>query len=212
VAKVIHVFHGFLGSPEDFSFLKQDGLILHDLCLMESFPTIHPDDTLIGYSMGGRVALEIAQTHDYKLKKIILLNSHPGLPSEEERQARKELEDQIFQKLQENTQQEFLNYWNALPLFSHDKPIGLLNPDRYLKFVTLFDRFRLSQQRNHLPQMQKHTDKVLWIVGLEDEKYMNIASEFLLTHDISVKGMRGGHRLFQKPEELKQLLVDEGIL
>jgi pimeloyl-ACP methyl ester carboxylesterase len=212
VAKVIHVFHGFLGSPDDFSFLRQDGLILHDLCQIDTFPTIHADDILIGYSLGGRVALDIAYNHNYKLKKIILLNSHPGLSSENEREARKQFEDQVFQKLQTSDQQEFLDYWNALPLFAKDKPIRPLNPDRYFKFITLFERFRLSQQQDHLPLIQKHTDKILWVVGLDDEKYMNIASELLLPHDIPVKGIPGGHRLFQKPEELKQLLMDEGIL
>jgi pimeloyl-ACP methyl ester carboxylesterase len=212
VAKVIHVFHGFLGSPEDFVFLEKEGVILHDLCQMETFPTIHPHDSLIGYSLGGRIALGIAQAHNYQLEKVILLNSHPGLSSEEERETRKHFEDQIFLKLQTNDQQEFLDYWNALPLFANDKPIGPLNPERYLKFVTLFDRFRLSQQQDHLPLIRKNADKVLWIVGLEDEKYMNMASELLLTHDIPVKGMKGGHRLFQRPHELKQLLMDEGIL
>ncbi len=28
---MIRVFHGFLGSPSDFNFLKRDGVILHNL-------------------------------------------------------------------------------------------------------------------------------------------------------------------------------------
>lgn len=56
---MIHVFHGFLGSPEDFQFLNGEDVQVHDLYSMNQYPEIGLDDTLIGYSLGGRIALEI---------------------------------------------------------------------------------------------------------------------------------------------------------
>ena len=59
---MIHIFHGFLGSADDFSFLKSDEIVVHDLYSMKEPPHLNANDTLIGYSMGGRIALDLAPT------------------------------------------------------------------------------------------------------------------------------------------------------
>jgi 2-succinyl-6-hydroxy-2,4-cyclohexadiene-1-carboxylate synthase len=211
VEQVIHVFHGFLGSPEDFQFLKRDDVILHDVYAMNTYPVVGPDDILIGYSMGGRIALEIAEANNYNLKKIILINAHPGLDTEEEKLARAHFEETIIQKLKSRTLPEFMEYWNDLPIFFHDAPLTLNDQTRFEQSADLFDRYRLSKQRNHLPKVIEHKNKVLWIVGLFDEKYMDLVSEILMPNDIPVKGIPGGHRLFQQERELKEVLKQEGI-
>jgi esterase/lipase len=69
---MIHVFHGFLGSPGDFEFLENENVRLHDL--YQSIPETHADDTLIGYSMGGRLAMELAKKNgfkNYNLKLVV---------------------------------------------------------------------------------------------------------------------------------------------
>ena len=209
---MIHIFHGFLGSPQDFSYLYQENVISYDLYEMELNPEIGPQDILIGYSMGGRVALEIASKNNYQLNKLILINAHPGLATEEERANRTLFENRVIQELKEKTKEEFLSEWNSLPIFEHDLPVEVKDDERFKKSVELFDRYRLSKQRDHLPEIVKNKEKVLYIVGLQDDKYMNLAESLLLPHDIRVKGILGGHRLFQKSEELKQVLQDEGIL
>ena len=209
---MIHIFHGFLGSLKDFSFLKKENVTLYDLYEMEINPEIGPQDILIGYSMGGRVALEIASKNNYQLNKLVLINAHPGLATEEERANRTLFEDRVIQEMEEKTKEEFLTEWNSLPIFEHDLPVEVEDDERFKKSVELFDRYRLSKQKDHLPELIKNKDKVLYIVGLQDDKYMDLAESLLLPHDISVKGILGGHRLFQKSLELKQVLQDEGIL
>lgn len=209
---MIHIFHGFLGSPDDFTFLQREDVILHDLYTLKDYPQIDPEDTLIGYSMGARIAMEIAHKHHFKLKKLILINTNPGLESEEEKKQRRVFELSILDKLKRSSQEEFLDYWNDYPIFFHDAPIGPMPKERFEKSAELFDRFALSKQENFLPELIKHKEKILWIVGLFDEKYMEIATERIMPHQITVKGIPGGHRLFQHQIELKKLLQDEGIL
>lgn len=209
---MIHVFHGFLGSPKDFEFLKKDGVVLHDLYSIDTYPEISPDDTLIGYSMGGRVALDIAHSVQYNLKKIVLINSHPGISFEEEKMGRARWEATVVQDLQTKSKEAFLEDWNNLPLFFHDAPLMDIPDERYLKSKDLFERYRLSKQADHLPEIVKNKEKVLWIVGIFDEKYMDLASELLLPYEVKVKGIPGGHRLFQQEKELLKVLNDEGIL
>lgn len=208
---MIHVFHGFLGSPDDFTFLKKDGVIVHDLYQMTSYPEVSNDDILIGYSMGGRIALEIAEKNNYNIKKVVLINAHPGLDNDEARMDRKEFESKVQQELKTKSREEFLAWWNLLPIFTFDAPIESTE-ERYKASADLFWKYRLSEQKNHLPEMIRHKDKVLFIAGLFDERYMELVSEYLIPEQIIVKGIPGGHRLFQNKEELKQILSSEGII
>jgi pimeloyl-ACP methyl ester carboxylesterase len=212
VDEVIHVFHGFLGSPDDFKFLQNSNVVLHDLYTMDSIPEINPEDTLIGYSMGGRVALDIALSIDFNLKKLVLINAHPGLSSEEEKMGRARWEQTVLQDLGSLSKDDFMEYWNNLPIFFHDRPLSEITEDRFKKSRELFERYLLSKQEDHLPNIVKHKDKILFIVGLFDEKYMDIVSEYLMPYDIKVKGIPGGHRLFQDEKGLLKVLNDEGIL
>ena len=209
---MIHVFHGFLGSPDDFKFLKRDDVMIHDLYEMNHYPEVTSGDTLIGYSMGGRIALEIASRRGFNLKKVVLINAHPGLETEEEKLNRTQFEKVILNELMTRSMDDFMDYWNELPIFFHDRPIRLHNQTRFQESAALFDRYRLSRQKNFLPEMIEHKDKILFIAGLFDEKYMDLVSEVLMPNHIAVKGIPGGHRLFQQENELKQILIDEGVL
>ena len=209
---MIHLFHGFLGSPDDFKFLEGKDVTLHDVYHMDKFPEVSANDTLIGYSLGGRIALDIADKHNYEVKKVVVINSHPGLSTEKEKLFRKNFEVTILQELKHAPKDDFLKYWNNLPIFIFDKPITLQDEARYRKSAEIFDRYRLSNQKDHLPMVLKNKNKVLWIIGSLDEKYMDMAREKIIPHNIPVKFIEGGHRLFQHPQELIQILKDESIL
>ncbi len=208
---MIHIFHGFLGSPDDFSFLRQDDVILHDLYEMTSPPKIHESDTLIGYSLGGRIALELASSYQYKLKRLVLISAHPGLSSEEERVHRREFELKVVQGLQTKNRENFLSWWNGMPIFSSDHPITTTEK-RYLGSLNLFLKYRLSDQVNHLEEMKLHKNKILYLSGQYDEKYMDLASKILLPNQFHVKIFLCGHRVFQLKNEIRETLHSEGVL
>lgn len=209
---MIHVLQGLFGSPSDFSFLKNDNVVLHDLYDQQLSIKLSPDDILIGYSMGGRKALELAKNVNFRLKKLVLLSSHPGIQNEDEILKRKIWEDEILSKMNQMSAPDFFNFWNNLPIFNSDLPISPIEEKRYLASKILFHDNRLSNQENYLPHIKEHANKILWVIGLKDEKYMQIAEDLLLPYDINVKGIDAGHRLFQSPHELKTLLQAEGIL
>lgn len=207
---MIHVFHGFLGSPADFSFLKElPHLKIYDL-YQDEMPNVLPQDILIGYSMGGRVCLELAKKVQFKLKKVILVNAHPGLDDEDERLKRKEWEDVLIKKMETSAHDDFMSYWNALEIFKYDEPISG-RPEHFHRSRQLFDAHRLSHQENYLPLLLSHQEKVHFLTGLQDQKYLKLAHDSLLPQNLNISFLEGGHRLFQKPAPLYKaikLLID----
>lgn len=101
--------HGFLGDPQDWEGVIQH-LPEHD-CLALSYPfQIPPDAIIIGYSMGGRIALRLPHPK-------ILLSTHPGLRSAEEKAERLAIDDLWIDRLQQEPLDKFLDAWYAQPLF-----------------------------------------------------------------------------------------------
>jgi len=72
---------------------------------------------LLGYSMGGRVALAFALAHPTVVNTLTLESSSPGLPSEDERAARRALDAQRADALRRDFP-AFLREWYAMPLFA----------------------------------------------------------------------------------------------
>ncbi len=101
--------HGFLGSPQDW-----DGVINHlpeYSCKALSYPFQIPSNSiLIGYSMGGRIALRSSQPK-------ILLSTHPGLQTPEEKAERWRQDELWIKRLQQEPLESFLKAWYAQPLF-----------------------------------------------------------------------------------------------
>src|SRR5690606_37983639 len=123
---MIHLFHGFLGKPEDLSFFNEFGPTKsYD---MKSFDPENfkatADDVLVGYSMGGRVALRIASRLEYKIKKVILLSSNPHSLSEEQRKSRTAWEEKMKELMLTKSAEDFLLIWNNLEIFKNDLPIA----------------------------------------------------------------------------------------
>jgi pimeloyl-ACP methyl ester carboxylesterase len=212
---MIHVFHGFLGSPSDFGFFASSLVQTHDLYHFnkETFlKALHPEDSLIGYSMGGRLAMELASLSNFKIKKLVLINAHPGLPEGANVPERQIWEESVIERLKSLPQKDFLEYWNRLPLFKGNEPLKPMPEDRFQASLRLFESNRLSRQKNFIPELTEHTDKVLWIAGTEDEKYAQVARDLVQPNGIPCEFIKGGHRLFQHPESLMTLLKAHKIL
>lgn len=200
---MIHLFHGFLGGPEDFARLGDlPECRIYDL-YHDDLPTPAPEDVLIGYSMGGRVALELAEASAFK--KLILINAHPGLSNSAERMSRRSWEDDLLKRMQTMSFDDFMIYWNGLEIFAHDPPIGGRR-DLYARSRELFDEHRLSEQKDYIPFLIQAKERVQFIIGEKDRKYVDLAKEKLIPNGIPVTFISGGHRLLMDPGPLNEVL------
>lgn len=72
---------------------------------------------LVGYSMGGRLALHVAARRPERLISLLTIGAHAGL-EEEARDGRRQGDDALAQRIEKDGLEAFINYWSALPLFA----------------------------------------------------------------------------------------------
>lgn len=72
---------------------------------------------LVGYSMGGRLALRAATIYPERLQSLTVISAHAGLEGSE-RAARRQSDEQLAQRMESRGIDWFAKYWDGLPLFA----------------------------------------------------------------------------------------------
>lgn len=86
---------------------------------------------VVGYSMGGRIALALMKTSCDVLASIILESCNLGCATDEEQQEAAKRNSAWVNRIREEGMEEFVNYWETLPLFETQKELGF---DKILHF------------------------------------------------------------------------------
>ncbi len=102
-----------LNSPDSFNADAQVALLERWATALR-LPPVH----LLGYSMGGRMALQWAVRHPQRLASLVLVSTSAGLESVPERQARAAADRQLAQRLLTQDPAQFLQGWLRQPLFA----------------------------------------------------------------------------------------------
>lgn len=77
-----------------------------------------PHAVVLGYSMGGRVALHFALKHPTRVRALILESASPGLAEAAERAARTANDEALAQRIEQEGVEAFVAAWERLPLFA----------------------------------------------------------------------------------------------
>lgn len=73
---------------------------------------------LLGYSLGGRVALALAVAHPNRIRRLVLVGASPGLERLDERGARRRVDAARAARLEAAGVADFLTAWQARPLIA----------------------------------------------------------------------------------------------
>ncbi len=203
------LLHGFTGSPYSWDALVPE-LETRYRVTRPYLPGHHPDDegccgftdagsqiaallealkpprTLLGYSLGGRLALYTTIHYPHLVEKLILESATPGLEDESERIARKQVDDELAQSIRIKGLAWFADYWANIPLFqSHQKlPAELRAAQRSERVRHSVEG--LAQSLEHMgtgvmpsmwSQLQSIHRPVHLITGALDSRYEAIANE-----------------------------------
>ncbi len=72
---------------------------------------------LVGYSMGGRLALHVAARLPDRVLSLLTIGAHAGL-EEEAREGRRQGDEALAQRIEKDGLEAFVGYWSTLPLLA----------------------------------------------------------------------------------------------
>lgn len=75
----------------------------------------------VGYSLGGRIALQLAVRHPEAVSALVLEGASPGLPTQEERAERAAADEALARRIETEGLDAFVEYWQSLPLWDSQK-------------------------------------------------------------------------------------------
>jgi 2-succinyl-6-hydroxy-2,4-cyclohexadiene-1-carboxylate synthase len=97
--------------PVDFASVEADVLGLTDGRF-----------ALVGYSMGGRIALSSALAAPERVTHLILIGASPGIADGDERRSRRAADDALADRIEGEGIEAFASEWSSLPLFAGQPP------------------------------------------------------------------------------------------
>lgn len=107
--------HGRSDAPTDPARYAMERVVADLLQLLDQLGLAQID--LLGYSMGGRVALQLAMAAPWRVRRLILESASPGLNDPAERAARVASDEALATRIEQDGLSWFVDYWAELPLF-----------------------------------------------------------------------------------------------
>ena len=166
---------------------------------------------LLGYSMGGRLAMNACVHRPSLWSGVIAVGADPGLISDDARSKQLQKDLEWARRFRTEDIQELLVEWDELPVFCGRsnyaiREISELESEKISRF---FDVFSKARQRNMLPMLRKlKTPPLLYISGCDDQKYTKFGKD-LAAHCMQVRHQiipNAGHRV---PWESQDAFISE---
>ncbi|MEG3919505.1 2-succinyl-6-hydroxy-2,4-cyclohexadiene-1-carboxylate synthase [Microcoleus sp. POL10_C6] len=139
---------------------------------------------LLGYSMGGRLALYMALHFPERFEKVVLESASPGLKTEKERSHRREADLPIAQKLENSNIKDFLFNWYDRPLFkslknspNFDKLIETRLANNPLELAKSLRNMGTGNQPSLWEKLAQNHIPLLLLAGAYDDKFTSINTE-----------------------------------
>jgi 2-succinyl-6-hydroxy-2,4-cyclohexadiene-1-carboxylate synthase len=178
--------------------------------------------SVLGYSMGGRVALHFGVAHPERIRTLILESASPGIADAAERARRIESDNVLADRILANGLAAFVDEWEQVPLLALQPHVGDAVRERQHALRLANDPLGLANSLRgmgagrqqplwvHLPQLDV---PVQLIVGERDSRYVAVAqrmSEMLPRAALAVVPA-AGHTVHLDQPAVFSALVGEAL-
>ncbi|MBA3815289.1 MAG: alpha/beta fold hydrolase [Parachlamydiaceae bacterium] len=218
---ILTALHGFLGKSSDWKDLFQ-GHILQDKLQSEdlfaenildmwqwakqfnSRKAKADEQVLIGYSLGGRLALHALISNPHLWTSAVIVSAHLGLKSSE-KMSRGQIDEEWAQRFESDSWSQLMVEWNNREVFKQDSFHFKREEKDYSRaaLAAALRNWSLSKQSDLKQQIMELPMPILWIAGAEDVVYATQALKLHLLHPLSEIWVvpETGHRVpWQCPE------------
>ncbi len=198
-------------APDDYT-IKSAAAQIAGLLEREETGPVH----LLGYSMGGRLALYFALHYPGKVRSLILESASPGLATPEERAARKASDDALADRIEREGIPAFVAFWESISLWKSQEKLPaearlwlhenrLRNDPRGL--AESLRRMGTGVQPSLWERLGELAMPVLLMAGAEDEKFVTINRQMAVAiPHARLRIVHGaGHTIhLEQPEHFRQ--------
>jgi 2-succinyl-6-hydroxy-2,4-cyclohexadiene-1-carboxylate synthase len=138
----------------------------------------------VGYSLGGRVALQLALAHPSYVRRLVLESASPGIADPSERRARAAADAALADAIVRDGLERFVDRWLAQPLFASQRrlPAELRARERARRlcgsvagYAWALRAMSIGEQESLWPRLGELRSPLLLLAGDEDVKYCSIA-------------------------------------
>lgn len=176
--------------------------------------------TLVGYSMGGRLALAYATR--YAVRRLILESSSPGLATADERLKRKHADELLAKRITNEGIAAFVNYWEDIPLFHSQKDLSSEKQQKIrmerlagseVGLSNSLKGFSTGVQPAYWDKLIDMTIPTFLLTGELDQKFCDIAKkmEKLLPIALHMQINNVGHAIHVENPQLFATIVKDTI-
>lgn len=134
---------------------------------------------ILGYSLGGRIALQLALRYPELVSLLIVEAANPGIEDPVERQERERADDTMAARLEQDGLAEFLQAWYRQPLFAslalrRDQLVRRRARGNSRELAAALRAFSVGRQQSLWPRLQDLRCPSFWLAGALDPKYCRV--------------------------------------
>ena len=163
---------------------------------------------LVGYSMGGRLALHALLEDSEAWGGAVVVSAHPGLQDEGERILRMAVDAEWAGKALTAPWAEFLRQWEAQSILQGKcivSPADRIDLEGRRKAVARgFTSWTLGKQADLRSSLEKVERPVVWLSGVRDRKFTILAEELrgVMPDALHLGPLDAGHRVpWEAPDD-----------
>ena len=179
-------------------------------------------DRVIGYSLGGRIALSLIAAAPARFRAATILSAHPGLRDNTLRDPRRQADRRWIEQLRSEGIGAFVDAWERQPLFATQATLApeLLATQRERRLGQRAEGlarnlacFGLAEMPETWTALARWPSRLRWLVGARDEKFAAIAQQVRQQRPdtLLTKVPNAGHNLLlEAPNTVQQLCARIG--